>query len=120
MKHHAEIGSDMLAASTRTIMKAASIIAVQHHEKWDGTGYPNGLKGEEIHIFARITSIADVFDALCNDRIYRKAYDMDTVLQYFAAEKGKHFDPELVALFLGNIDEFLEIRTTFMSAEVIQ
>ncbi|MCB2182740.1 MAG: DUF3369 domain-containing protein [Desulfobulbaceae bacterium] len=120
MKNHAEIGSDMLAASTRTIMKAASIIAVEHHEKWDGTGYPKSLKGEEIHIFARITSIADVFDALCNDRIYRKAYDMDTVLEYLAAQRGKHFDPKLVDIFLGNIDEFLQIRATFMSEEMIE
>ena len=117
MKHHAEIGSGMLSASTRTIMKAASIIAVQHHEKWDGTGYPKGLKGQDIHIFARITAIADVFDALCNDRIYRKAYELESILDYFSKEKGHHFDPVLVELFLGNLHEFLEIQKKFMDQE---
>ena len=113
MKNHAELGFGMLGSSGRKIMKAAAIIAVQHHEKFNGSGYPNGLKGDEIHIFARITAIADVFDALCTDRVYHKAYDMPEILAYFKNERGKHFDPELVDIFLNNIDEFLRIKKTF-------
>ncbi len=113
MKNHALIGHDMLGASSREIMKAAAIIAVQHHEKYDGSGYPRGLTGEEIHIFARITTIADVFDALCNDRVYRKAFDLPEVIAYFKKERGGHFDPALVDIFLANIDAFLAIHNTF-------
>ena len=115
MKNHATIGHDMLGSSTREIMKAAAIIAVQHHEKYNGTGYPLGLAGENIHIFARITTIADVFDALCNDRIYRKAYDMAEIIGYFKKERGGHFDPLLVDVFLTEIEEFLKIKDTFRS-----
>jgi response regulator RpfG family c-di-GMP phosphodiesterase len=110
MKNHAAIGRDMLISSSREIMKAAAIIAVEHHEKYDGTGYPAGLRGEDIHIFARITTIADVFDALCNDRVYRKAYDMSEILAYFSGQRGKHFDPALVDIFLANIDDFIKIK----------
>lgn len=110
MKNHAELGHDMLGASSRKIMRAAAVIAVQHHERYDGTGYPNGLKGDEIHVFARITAVADVFDALCSDRVYRKAYDMGEVLKFFKGERGKHFDPELVDIFLENIEEFIKIK----------
>ncbi|MEW6519135.1 MAG: DUF3369 domain-containing protein [Thermodesulfobacteriota bacterium] len=110
MKNHAAIGHDMLGSSSREIMKAAAIIAVQHHEKYDGSGYPAGLAGEDIHIFARITAIADVFDALCNDRVYRKAVDMHEILAYFARERGRHFDPELVDIFLANINDFILIK----------
>lgn len=113
MKNHAAIGRDMLVASSREIMKAAAIIAVQHHERFDGSGYPQGLRGEDIHIFARITAIADVFDALCNDRVYRKAYDMPEILAYFNQEKGSHFDPALVDIFLANIDHFIHIKKVF-------
>ncbi|MFH1217001.1 MAG: DUF3369 domain-containing protein [Pseudomonadota bacterium] len=113
MKNHATIGHDMLGSSTREIMKAAAIIAVQHHEKYNGTGYPRGLAAEDIHIFARITTIADVFDALCNDRVYRKAYDMDEIIDYFKKERGGHFDPALVDIFLANITEFIKIKDTF-------
>lgn len=110
MKNHAQIGSGMLGASSRKIMKAAAIIALQHHERFDGTGYPKRLKGEEIHIYARITAIADVFDALCTDRVYREAYTLEEVLEYIVREKGRHFDPELVDIFMANIDEFLKIK----------
>ncbi len=113
MQTHAEIGSNMLGTSNRKILKAASIIAMQHHEKHDGTGYPNGLKGTEIHIYARITTIADVFDALCSDRVYRKAYTMPKVFEYFTKERGRHFDPDLLDLFIANIDEFIKIKNTY-------
>lgn len=112
MKNHAAIGHDMLVSSSREIMQAAAIIAVQHHEKYDGTGYPAGLKGNDIHVFARITAIADVFDALCNDRVYRKAYDMNEILGYFTKERGSHFDPAMVDIFLANINDFIAIKKT--------
>ena len=105
MKGHAEVGYEMLASSGREIMKAAAIIAVQHHERFDGSGYPNGLSGENIHIYARIVSLADVFDALSHDRVYRKAYDPATVKKFLLAERGKHFDPQLVDIFFDNEEE---------------
>lgn len=113
MKNHAEIGFGMLGSSNRKIMKAAAIIAVQHHEKYNGTGYPKGLKGNEIHIYARITTIADVFDALCSDRVYRKSYDMTTILEYFSKERGEHFDPDIIDIFLANTAEFIKIKENF-------
>lgn len=110
MKTHAVIGYEMLKHSNREILKASSIVALTHHEKWDGSGYPKKLKGEEIHIFGRITAIADVIDALGHDRVYKKAWDLDKILELFREEKGKHFDPELIDIFFDNLDEILEIR----------
>ena len=113
MKTHAEIGYEMLKHSTRPILKTASIVAYEHHEKWNGSGYPKGLKGEDIHIFGRITAVADVFDALGSDRCYKKAWELDRILELFREESGKHFDPKLVKLFLDNLDSFLHIRDRF-------
>jgi response regulator RpfG family c-di-GMP phosphodiesterase len=110
MKTHAQIGYEILASSKKTIMRAAAIVAGEHHEKWDGTGYPNGKKGEDIHIYGRISAIADVFDALGSDRCYKKAWELDKITQLFKDEKGKHFDPDLVDLFFANLPEFLKIR----------
>jgi response regulator RpfG family c-di-GMP phosphodiesterase len=109
MKTHAQIGYDMLKFSNRTLLKYAAIIAHEHHEKYDGTGYPRGLKGEEISIQGRITALADVFDALGCDRVYRKAWPLDKVLHLIREEKGKHFDPNLVNLFFDHLDEILAI-----------
>ena len=113
MKTHAAIGQAMLGSSNRPIMQAAALISRQHHEKYDGSGYPDGLKGENIDIFARITAIADVFDALASDRVYRKACSMPKILDYFKKQRGKHFDPKLLDLFLENITAFQQIRNTF-------
>jgi response regulator RpfG family c-di-GMP phosphodiesterase len=110
MKTHAQIGYDMLQGSQYHILKAAATVALTHHEKWDGSGYPNGLKGEDIHIFGRITALADVFDALGSDRCYKKAWPLDDILDLLKRESGKHFDPKLVELMLGNLSEFLVIR----------
>ena len=93
MKSHAQIGYEMLKHSERPILKAAAIIAHQHHEKYDGTGYPRGLKQEEIHLYGRITAIADVFDALASDRVYKKGWEMEEIVKLFKQERGKHFDP---------------------------
>jgi len=116
MQSHCEIGYKILNNSKRPILKAAAIVAYRHHEKWDGSGYPRGLRGKKIHIFGRITAIADVFDALGSDRVYKKAWELDRILDLFQEQKGKHFDPELVDLFLNNLDKFLSIRDKFKDA----
>lgn len=113
MRSHCDIGFNILKKSERPILKAAAIISYQHHERWDGTGYPKRLNGEDIHIYGRITAIADVFDALGTKRVYKEAWELDTVLAYFHNESGKQFDPLLTELFLENISEFLVIRDTF-------
>ncbi len=113
MQTHAELGYEMLKHSTRDILKAASIVAHEHHEKWNGTGYPRGLSNENIHIYGRITSIADVFDALGHDRVYKKAWELEAILSLFKEQRGTSFDPELVDLFLDNIDEFLYVKSMF-------
>ncbi len=110
MKTHSQIGYEMLKSSNKTILKAAAIIAHQHQEKYNGTGYPQGLSGEDIHIYGRITAVADVFDALGSDRVYKKAWDDEKIFKLFEEEKGKHFDPILVNIFFKNLDKFLEIR----------
>jgi HD-GYP domain-containing protein (c-di-GMP phosphodiesterase class II) len=113
MKTHTIIGYNLLKKSKRSILKAASIIAIQHHEKWNGNGYPYGLAGEEIHLYGRITAIADVFDALGSDRPYKKAWDLDRILDFFRQERGEHFDPHLVDIFFESLDELLAVRTKY-------
>jgi PAS domain S-box-containing protein len=110
MKTHSHIGHSVFASSELPILKAASVIALEHHEKWDGSGYPNGLAGEEIHIFARITALADVFDALGTAREYKEAWELEKILEFIQDESGRHFDPQLVTLFFGHLDEFLKIK----------
>lgn len=109
MKGHAHLGSEMLASSPRKVMQAAALIAEQHHEKYDGTGYPKGLQKDEIHVFARIVALADVFDALTNDRVYRKAFEPEIVVEYITDNRGKHFDPQFVDIFMENIDEIIAV-----------
>ena len=113
MKTHAEIGYEMLKYSNREILKAASIVAHEHHEKWDGSGYPRGLKGEDIHIYGRITAIADVFDALGSDRCYKEAWPIVEIIQFFKEQRGTHFDPKLVDIFFENLDEFIFVRDKY-------
>ena len=110
---HAALGYEMLKHSNRPLLKMAAIVANEHHEKWDGTGYPKGLSGENIHIYGRITALADVFDALGSHRVYKKAWDDERIFNLFKEERGKHFDPKLVDIFFEHLDEFLKIRETF-------
>lgn len=109
MKTHSTIGYNVLKSSQRKIMQMSAIIAKEHHEKWDGTGYPDGLKGEEINIAARIVAIADVFDALGSKRIYKDKWELDDIFQYIKEQSGTHFDPKLVDLLFENMDEVLKI-----------
>jgi response regulator RpfG family c-di-GMP phosphodiesterase len=113
MRSHSSIGHKVLSGSDRPLLNAASIIAHEHHEKYSGGGYPSGLIGEDIHIYARIVTIADVFDALGSDRVYKKAWSLDKIINLLKEEKGKHFDPRLVELFLDNLDDFLVIRDRY-------
>ena len=113
MKTHAELGYEMLKKSKKLILQAAAIVANEHHEKYDGSGYPRGLRAEEIHIYGRITAIADVFDALGSERVYKKAWKLEKILELFKEQKGVHFDPKLMELFMDNLDAFLEIRDKF-------
>lgn len=110
MKTHTDIGYKLLRHSDRPILKAAAIVAKEHHEKWDGSGYPEGKTGEAIHLFGRITAIADVFDALGSERVYKKAWELEKILDLFREQQGKYFDSQLVALFFENLDQFLAIR----------
>jgi len=116
MKTHAALGYNMLKKSHKPILKAAAIVANEHHEKYNGSGYPNAKIGKDIHIYGRITAVADVFDALGSDRVYKKAWELDKILEFFAEESGKHFDPQLIELFLNNLNQFLIIRDTFRDA----
>lgn len=109
MQTHAQKGRDFLKNSKRQLLTAASIIAYEHHEKWDGTGYPRGLKGDEIHIFGRIVALADVFDALTHKRQYKNAWDVNEAVDYIKSLKGIQFDPQLVDIFIEHLPEFIKI-----------
>ena len=113
METHAELGYQMIKESKRPLLKAASIVAYEHHEKYNGTGYPRGLKGEEIHLYGRITALADVFDALGSNRVYKKAWPDERIFKLFKEERGEHFDPKLIDLFFENVDKFLAVREEF-------
>ena len=113
MDTHTSLGYEMLKHSKRELLKTAATISHEHHEKWDGNGYPNGLKGEEISIVARITAIADVFDALGSERCYKKAWSDDRIEELLINEKGKHFDPKLVDIFFERKEEFHKIREEY-------
>jgi len=118
MKTHTTIGYNILKGSNRKIMKAASIVALQHHERWDGKGYPYGIGGEDIHIFARIITLVDVFDALTHKRTYKEAWTMDSTIDFIESEKGKFFDKKLVDIFLCNLDEFISILNYYPDSEI--
>jgi len=111
MKKHTELAHSFFKKSDREIIKSADIIAIQHHEKWDGSGYPKGLKGSDIHIYGRIVALADVFDALTHKRVYKDAWSIDQAVEHIKKSSGSHFDPQLVAIFLEHLDEFIAIVT---------
>jgi len=113
IKTHTVIGHSILKNSSRRIMRTAATIALQHHEHWNGEGYPHGLVEDETHIYGRITALADVFDALACDRVYKKAWPLGQVTDYLREQQGKQFDPVLVDIFLQNLDEIQAIRATY-------
>ncbi|MCK4737891.1 MAG: HD domain-containing protein [Sulfurimonas sp.] len=109
MQTHALLGYRILNNSKRKVLKTAAIIAHEHHERYDGTGYPQGLRGEEISIYARIVAIVDVLDALLSKRVYKEKWEVKDVIAFFKEERGKHFDPELVDVLLENMDSYIQI-----------
>jgi putative two-component system response regulator len=109
MQTHAEIGSRILAGSDSELLQSASEIALTHHERWDGTGYPHQLSGKDIPLAGRIAAVADVFDALTSDRVYRKAFSIPKAIQMMREGRGSHFDPEALDALLDSMDEVLGI-----------
>jgi len=116
MKTHAEIGYRILHGSEAVPLRMAATIAHTHHEKWDGNGYPRGLKGEEIPLIGRIAAVADVFDALTSSRPYKPAWPLDAALDLMRKSAGSHFDPALIEVFFASLDDVLTIRERFLDA----
>lgn len=117
MRKHPEIGHDMLKDAESPYLKAGAVISLNHHEKYDGSGYPRGLKGDGIHLYGRIVAIADVFDALCSKRPYKDPWPMDRILPYLRDQRGRHFDPELLDHFFAHMDEVNNIYTSIRDDE---
>lgn len=113
IKTHAETGYKMLAGSSSEVVQLGAQIAHTHHERWDGDGYPRGLRGEEIPVEGRIAALADVFDALTSDRVYRPAFPLNTAVEMMRSERATHFDPEMLDAFLDTLDELDGIRRTY-------
>jgi putative two-component system response regulator len=110
MQSHATIGADIIGKHTGGMLAMAHDVALTHHEKWDGSGYPNGLSGREIPLVGRIVAIADVFDALTSARPYKAEWPVEKAVDYLQQQRGQHFDPELVDLFLSRLPEVLEVK----------
>jgi response regulator RpfG family c-di-GMP phosphodiesterase len=110
MQRHADLGYQLLNKLDKPLIKMAATIAHEHHEFYNGKGYPAGLTGEHIAIEARIVSLVDVFDALSTRRIYKEPWTDEEVIEYLNQNKGVQFDPELVDLFMDNLDEIIHIR----------
>lgn len=113
MKEHPLIGSRILAGSKIPLVRMAEIIALTHHEKWDGNGYPKGLKGKKIPLVGRIVAVADVFDALTSKRPYKPAFEVERSIGIIKKDSGSHFDPDVVAAFLACEDKILEIKEKY-------
>jgi len=113
MKTHASVGGDILGDHPSDVMLMAQQMALNHHEKWDGSGYPNGLAGEAIPLPARIAAITDVFDALTSKRPYKEAWAEEQAVEYIREHSGKHFDPKIVEAFLNSLHEILFIKRNF-------
>jgi len=109
VKRHSQIGYEILKNSDNEIFSLAALTSLQHHERYDGIGYPVGLKGDEIHIFAKITSVADVYDALRSERIYKKAWSVEDAEAYIIEQRGKAFDPIIVDVFIEKREAIREI-----------
>ncbi len=118
MQRHAEFGYELLKDSGSEIMQAGAEIALTHHEKYDGSGYPRGLRGNAIPLFGRIVAVADVFDALTSERPYKKAWPLDEALRFLEQGRGRHFDPLCVEAFLAGWEEVLEVRHRFQDEAV--
>ena len=119
MESHAEIGYRLLRDSDSEMLRLAASIAHTHHERLDGSGYPKGLEGDAIALEGRIAAIADVFDALTTDRVYRQAWPLERALEEMNASRGAHFDPEVLDAFIDAIPELLSVKDEFIDARSI-
>lgn len=117
MKQHAVIGYELLSNSSSPLLKVAAEIAHTHHEKFDGSGYPRGLAGEDIPLFGRIVAVADVFDALTSERPYKRAWSIEDATEFLRSGSGKHFDPVCIEAFFSDFDEILAIKNTFIDED---
>lgn len=113
MKSHTRLGYQILKGSSRPIMQAAAVIAHEHHERWNGTGYPRGLSGEDIHLFGRIVCLVDVFDSLLSRRVYKEPWTLEQTRDYIVSQRGEMFDPRLVDALMREMDSFVAVRNEF-------
>ena len=113
MRTHSEKGFEILKGSKSGLLDTAAIIALTHHEKWDGTGYPKRIKGQDIPLFGRIVTVADVFDALTTERPYKRAWEIEQAVQFLQDNAGSHFDPTCIQAFLDRLDDALVIRLQY-------
>ncbi len=118
MQLHAQIGSTLFSGFQSELDEAAAVVAHCHHERWDGAGYPRGLSGSDIPIFARIVAVADVYDALASKRAYKSPWSRDRIITLFREEAGKHFDPELAQILIDHIDEVEGVRDAYIEIDV--
>jgi putative two-component system response regulator len=113
ISQHAEIGYRILSGSDAEILKVAASIAWTHHERWDGNGYPRQLKGEAIPVEGRIAAIADAFDALTTQRVYKPAFPLDHAVDLMTKHRGEHFDPELLDIFFASLNDIKLIHDQY-------
>lgn len=113
MKTHTTIGAEILAGGNSELLQSAQTIALTHHEKWDGSGYPNGVKGEGIPLIGRIVGLCDVFDALTSNRPYKRSWSVEEAMSEIDSKSGIHFDPYLVNIFKRNLPELVSISHSF-------
>jgi putative two-component system response regulator len=118
MQQHATLGYEILKNSESKVLQAGAQIALSHHEKFDGSGYPAGLAGEAIPLFGRIVAVADVFDALTSERPYKKAWELERAVAFLRENAGQHFDPACVEAFFAEWGEVLQIRSRFQDEEI--
>jgi len=113
MRRHCEFGASIIGDYAHPLFQSSRSIALTHHEKWNGEGYPNGLKGEQIPLFGRIVALADVFDALTNKRPYKEAWSVEASLGWISSQRGEHFDPELTDLFLSIVPDIMKFMEKY-------
>lgn len=113
MKTHASIGAQILSGHDSELLEMARIIALHHHEKWDGSGYPHNMRGDEIPLVGQIVALSDVFDALTSERPYKKAWSVEQAVQFIVDQSGRHFDPALVKIFRAELPQVLTIRSEY-------
>lgn len=116
---HTEVGASIMGSHDTPLLKLAAEVALCHHERWDGTGYPNGLAGKSIPVSCRLVAIADTFDALLSRRSYKDVWSPEAVRQYMQSQYGLAYDPELLDIFLAHFDEMLELRRSVEDVWVV-